>query len=108
MRLLKLRLENIGGYGTAELDTVGNRVLIGENNSGKTALLRVLNWVFNEADRELLGNRRILTEAELALLVPARETRNRARRIVLTIEVADGRSRRKYCRSDGPAELRIQ
>ena len=59
MRLLKLRLENIGGYGTAELDTVGNRVLIGENNSGKTALLRVLNWVFNEADRELLGNRQI-------------------------------------------------
>lgn len=74
MRLLAVRVEDVGGFQTAELDVSGDRLLVGENNSGKTSLLRVLDWVFNTADAALLDGYRQLSDTERKLLVPARPT----------------------------------
>lgn len=108
MKLTAIRLENVGGFQTAELNLSGDRLLVGENNSGKTSMLRVLDWIFNSADPSLLNNHRSLTEVERKLLVPARATRNKARRIFLPIAIPDGRTARKYGAVDRVAELRVQ
>lgn len=108
MKLVTIRMENVGGFQTAELETVGNKLLIGENNSGKTSLLRILDWVLNQADAGLLYGRRPLSKSEQKLLVPARATRNKARRLFLQIEIPDGRTARKYSAENRIAELRIQ
>lgn len=108
MQLLSVRLENIGGFGTSEMATFENRLLIGENNSGKTSLLRIIDWCLNGADGEFLLGRRDLTPLEQRLLIPARETRNKARRMFLRISIPDGRTARKFQAVDGIAEVRIQ
>ncbi|MGP5053127.1 ATP-dependent nuclease, partial [Brachybacterium alimentarium] len=108
MELVAVRLENIGGFRTAEIDTSDNKLLIGENNSGKTSILRILNWVLNQADHELLSGGRELSQDEQTLLVPARATRNKARRIVLSVRIRDGRIARRYNGKDKIAHLRIQ
>ncbi|MFZ4892861.1 ATP-dependent nuclease [Plantibacter sp. Mn2098] len=106
---MSMRLENIGGFTTTEFNLEKDALLIGENNSGKTSLLRTINWVLNTLDERLLAGLRSLTRVEQQLLLPARATRNRARRIFLRIHISDGRSARKYAADqDGIAEVRIQ
>jgi ABC-type transport system involved in cytochrome c biogenesis ATPase subunit len=108
MQLTSIRLENVGGFTTTEFDMSRNRLLIGENNSGKTSLLRTIDWLFNTLDAHLLEGRRDLTTMESNLLLPARDTRNRARRIFVRVAIPDGRSARKFGAIDGFAEIRIQ
>lgn len=108
IKLLSMRMENIGGFRTTEFPLERDALLIGENNSGKTSLLRVLNWVLNHVDRALLLDMRDLSDEESRLLLPARETRNRARRLFLRVAISDGRSARKFDAQDGVAEVRIQ
>lgn len=108
MKLDSVRLENVGGFRTTEFPTKTHRLLVGENNSGKTSILRVLNWIFNELDSDLLYGRRPLSAAEASLLVPARETRNSARRIFLRIPITDRRSWSRLNVTNGFAEVRVQ
>lgn len=109
MRLVSMRLENIGGFTTTEFGLENDALLIGENNSGKTSLLRIIDWVLNSLDDGLLWGRRELTRDEQQLLLPARATRNRARRIFLRVHISDGRSARKFAAdSAGIAEVRVQ
>ncbi|MBF4577884.1 ATP-dependent endonuclease [Frondihabitans sp. VKM Ac-2883] len=109
MRLQSIRLENIGGFTTTDFNLENDALLIGENNSGKTSLLRSINWVLNDLDDQLLIGRRDLTHAEEQLLLPARATRNRARRIFLRVHISDGRSAKKFGADQaGIAEVRIQ
>lgn len=108
MRIKKIRLENIGGFRKTELDFTDSRVVIGSNNSGKTTLLRVIDWVFNDAVGFQAGANRALDDFEASLLVPARGTRNQARRILIDIEDIDGRSHKKFEAKSGIATLRIQ
>ena len=109
MQLQSVRLENIGGFTTTDFNLENDALLIGENNSGKTSLLRSINWVLNDLDEQLLTGRRELTRVEKQLLLPARATRNRARRIFLRVHISDGRSARKFgADKAGRAEVRIQ
>lgn len=109
MRLMSIRLENIGGFRTTEFHLGHDTLLIGENNSGKTSLLRVINWVLEDLDEQLLRGRRELSRDEQQLLLPARATRNRARRIFLRVHISDGRSARKFAADDRQiAEVRVQ
>ncbi|WP_417505418.1 ATP-dependent nuclease [Microbacterium sp.] len=108
MKLLSVRLENIGGFSTTEFSMKNDLLLIGENNSGKTSLLRVVDWVLNQLDQALLEGRRELSIDEAQLLLPARATRNRARRLFLRVHIPDGRTARKYSAEDGVAEVRVQ
>lgn len=109
MKLTSIRLENVGGFTTAELPLRNKNVLVGENNSGKTSLLRVLEWCLQVADERLLRSQRGLADWEAELLTPARPTRNAARRLFLRVRIEDGRVARRFCDSgSGIANLRIQ
>ncbi|WP_211235404.1 ATP-dependent nuclease [Leifsonia aquatica] len=102
-------MENVGGFKTAEFPLDGDVLLIGENNSGKTSVLRILDWLFNSLDSDLLRGRRELNEVEEALLLPARATQNKARRIFLRVRLSDGRSATKFAaKADNVAEVRVQ
>ena len=103
-----MRLENIGGFTVTEFGFKKSALLIGENNAGKTSILRILNWVFNELDGLLLEGHRVLTEDETALLQPARPTRSKARRIFLRVRIDHSRSAARYGAINGLSELRIQ
>ena len=108
LKLISVRLENIGGFRTTEIAVDSDALLVGENNSGKTSILRIIDWCLNGADRSLFDSARSLNELERQLLIPARETRNRARRIFLRVEVPDGRSAKKFLCTNGIAEIRLQ
>lgn len=107
--LVSLTIEHLRGFDRAVLPlTRENLLLVGPNNSGKTSLLRLLNWVLAEADEDLLLGRRLLSEDERALLLPARDTRGGARRLTLAVSVADGRRHRAFEATNGLAFLRLQ
>lgn len=106
--LTSIQVANLRGFRDATLPLRdGLTLLVGPNNSGKTSILRLLDWVLNQATDETLTGEARLTEEELRLLLPARETRNAARRLVLAVRVFDGRRQRRFsCRGD-IAQLRV-
>ena len=107
--LMSITVEHLRGFERATLDLRRqNVVLVGPNNGGKTSLLRILHWVFEGADEDLLLGRRKLTDAERQLLLPARDSRRTARRITLSIRIRDGRRARSFNAADGQASLRLQ
>lgn len=67
----------------------------------------MLDWMMNQADETTMLGDLPLSASELRLLMPARETRNAARRLVLHVAVADGRRHRRLQCIDGIAALRL-
>lgn len=107
--LVGIAVENLRGFRRAEL-TLDRDVtfLVGPNNSGKTSLLRLLDWVINGDILDLVTQGRELTLDEEQLLLPARETRGAARRLTLQIRIGDGRTARSFNARQGVASLRFR
>lgn len=106
--LVEIAISNLRGFTNARLSLrEGLVLLVGPNNSGKTSVLRILDWIINVADEETLTGRRKLSAQEFTLLVPARRTGGTARRITLTIHIPDGRRRRRFKPAGEYARLRI-
>ena len=91
VQLVRVRVQNLRCFADATL-SLDEPVLflVGVNNSGKTSLLRLLELVFRWDLDDEFDARRVSTDL-LERLLPARETRNAARRLTLTVRVADGR-----------------
>lgn len=99
---------NLRGFTDTTLELCGGfTLLVGRNNAGKTSILRLVDWLMNVADEETLKGRRRLTEDKRRLLLPARATRNAARRLTLGIRVEDGRTRRRYPSDGEIVQLRV-
>ncbi len=71
VELLAIEVSNLRGFSEARLALrEGVVLLVGPNNTGKTSILRLLDWVLNRADESvLLGHRQISSE-EYDLLGP--------------------------------------
>ena len=107
--LVGLEIDNLRGFRRAALDLSRDSVLlVGPNNAGKTSIFRLLDWLLNEAREETLRGDVPLTENEKQLLIPARNTRRGARRIVLRIWLRDGRRHARFFAEDGIARLRFR
>lgn len=78
--------------------------LVGPNNAGKTSLLRLMDVLFNW---DLTQEFRSVSDELLAELLPARETRNAARRLTLGVSVNDGRRHGSLSCDNGIATLRL-
>lgn len=108
-QLVGFEVENLRGFRKATLALERDTTfLVGPNNSGKTSLLRLLDWALNKADDELLTGNRGLRVDEEQLLLPARNTRGTARRLVLRVWIPDGRTGRRFAAADHVARLRFQ
>jgi hypothetical protein len=108
LELRFIQIENLRGFRDATLPLGdGLTLLVGANNSGKTSVLRILHWILNEADEATLMGEAELNEDALRLLLPARETRNAARRLTLGIRVLDGRRRSRFHCIGDVAHLRV-
>lgn len=107
-RLRGVSVANLRGFESTSLEIEdGVTLLVGPNNSGKTSILRLLNWFFNEAETNTLSGLVPLTGAESEVLLPARPVGKRARRLTLKIEITDGRSRRRYPANGDYVDLRV-
>lgn len=108
LKLRSVAITNLRGFSDSALEIDDSlTMLVGPNNAGKTSVLRLLDWVLNTASEDALTGRRLLDEGEIRLLVPARETRNAARRLALDVAVLDGRSQRRFQCVNGCAQLRV-
>lgn len=110
--LLSVTLQNLHGFGRTPttLDLTRERtVLVGPNNAGKTAALRIIHWLLNEASEDVLRVKRgrPLDEDERAIVVPARETSKQARRLTLRVRLPVGGGRERFgADADGIVLLR--
>lgn len=108
MHVEKVQVENLRGYSKCTMNLARKKtMLVGRNNSGKTSILRMVSWLLNDAPSDLLQNSQNLTNDVIEFLVPARKTRNRARRLTLWVSVPDARSHSRYRCVNGQAQLRL-
>lgn len=96
LTLREVSLQSVGGFRRSQLDVDGDRLLVGQNNAGKTTLLRILRWLLIDADEQLFTAQRSLTRDEAALLVPSQRLGGKARELVARIVIHDGRVARKF------------
>jgi len=97
IELKSIRLQNVRNFtdATLRLDQA-KTVLVGRNNAGKTGVLRLLDWILNGLDTDELYDLKYAEWDCQDIVTPARETRNKARRITLNICIHDGRQRRGF------------
>jgi hypothetical protein len=108
VELVAVEVSNLRGFNEALLPIRdGLTLLVGPNNSGKTSIFRLLDWILNHASEATVLGNTPLTARELQLLMPARETRNAARRLRLHVRVIDGRRRRRFQCEGEIAHLRV-
>lgn len=108
-QIIGLEVENLRGFRQTSLSLERDMtVLVGPNNSGKTSLLRLLDWAINGDTDDLLNGLRELTPAEEELLLPARDTRGSARRLILLVRIADGRTARRFAAKGRVTRLRFR
>ncbi len=105
LELREIAVQNLRGFSDASLIFNTSVVfLVGPNNSGKTSFFRLMNVLFNwDLEHEFKAVSHELMEE----LMPARQTRNSARRLTLKIKVADRRRHRRWECRDGIATLRL-
>ena len=94
IELVSVRFENIRNFSNATLPLNNDKfVLVGRNNAGKTSALVLLDWLLNDLDTDKLKYSESAKWDCQDVLLPARETKKKARRITLNICVHDGRMR---------------
>lgn len=90
-----IAVENLRGYSYTELALKNLTVLVGENNEGKSSLLKMLEH-FMEMKPELWEGDRALSEEDRDFWTPANDTRHKARRFIAYLKFADGRMARRF------------
>ncbi|AQQ09996.1 putative ATPase [Sedimentisphaera cyanobacteriorum] len=108
IEILGCKVQNLRNYTNTTLYFHKFTLLVGENNEGKSSVLKMLEHLFNNTDKELLLSKRQLNVEEKAFWKPANESHHKARRFSLIIKVYDKRKFKKYgCNKDGKAKIRL-
>jgi len=102
------RVENLRNYSDTKIEFNDFTVLVGENNEGKSSILKMIASLFNELDKALLSGERRLSMDEESLWMPANNSHHRARRLTLHVKINNKRIARKYSAdSEGVVFLRL-
>ena len=87
--------ENLRGYGHTQLVLKNLTVLVGENNEGKSSLLKMLER-FMQIQSSFWEGDRALSEEDFGFWYPANDAQHKARRFTVNIKFSDGRSARRF------------
>jgi predicted ATP-dependent endonuclease of OLD family len=90
------KVENLRSYLETSCEFRAFTVLVGENNEGKSSILKMIDKFINKTDETFLSGQRRLTKDEQAFWMPANETRHKARRLTLNLNIPDGRIARSF------------
>ncbi len=85
MKLVGLKLAYIKSFKTLDWNIARTKVIIGQNDHGKSSILKILNFVLNEITDYHL-DQGFLEPALAEKLIPAFSTSARARRITLIVQ----------------------
>lgn len=107
LALHSLSVENLRGYSATSLGVKPLTILVGENNQGKSSLLKMLEWTFQKPDA-FWNSERLLTEEDLEFWSPANDAKHKARRFSLGVRFTDGRIARRFsCAKGDVLSLRL-
>jgi predicted ATP-dependent endonuclease of OLD family len=108
VELVSIRVENLRGYRDATLELKDLVLLVGENNQGKSSVLKMLDLIVNGFSVDFWRGSRRLSESDLLFWMPANKTVKRARRFTFVIKFCDGRAARRFnCKRDEEIQLRF-
>jgi len=95
IRINAIAAENLRGYHYTRLKLDALTVLVGENNEGKSSILKMLER-FLQIDDKFWAGDRSLDKTGYDFWYPANEARHKARRLTLEILFTDGRVARRF------------
>ncbi len=87
--------ENLRGYGETQLALRNLTVLVGENNEGKSSLLKMLERFLLITQEFWIGDK-VLSEEDFEFWYPANDARHKARRFSIGVKFSDGRIARRF------------
>ena len=90
-----IEAENLRGYEHTILPLKELTILVGENNEGKSSLLKMFDR-FMKIEPDFWAGERILGDVDFEFWYPANDARHQARRLTVNIIIRDGRVARKF------------
>lgn len=107
LKIDSISVDNLRGYSSTSLRIRPMTILVGENNQGKSSLLKMLEWMFNKSGEFWESDRR-LSDSDLEFWSPANDVKHKARRFALNIRFVDGRVARRFsCKKGHTLALRL-
>jgi predicted ATP-dependent endonuclease of OLD family len=95
LTVASISVENLRGYTYSKLHFDQLTVLVGENNEGKSSLLKMFEKLMLMPDRFWDADK-ALTDEDFEFWYPANEAKHRARRFTITVRFLDGRLARAF------------
>lgn len=87
--------ENLRGYGYTHLILRNLTILVGENNEGKSSLLKMLDRLM-QIKPSFWDDNRALSEEDFEFWYPANDAKHKARRFTANVKFSDGRTARHF------------
>jgi len=94
-RISSIEVENLRGYEYSRFEFSPLKILVGENNEGKSSLLKMFEKLLN-IEKEFWAGKKLLSDVDYVFWHPANDSRHQARRLTINLVVSDGRFGRKY------------
>ena len=94
-RILSIEAENLRGYQYTKLSLKKLSILVGENNEGKSSLLKMFDYLLRSPIQFWDGDR-VLSLEDYNFWYPANSQNHKARRFTINIEMLDGNFARRY------------
>lgn len=93
--LYSIKAENLRGYQTTELIINKLSILVGENNEGKSSILKMLEKFLAIPDIFWTGDA-VVSEEDYEFWYPANNAKHQARRFTVVVKIEDGRTSRQF------------
>ncbi len=90
-----ISVDNLRGYNRTTLSFNKLTILVGENNEGKSSLLKMLERAM-QIPSEFWNGERILNEEDYEFWYPANNAMHKARRLTIAVQFLDGRVARRF------------
>jgi predicted ATP-dependent endonuclease of OLD family len=90
-----IEVENLRGYEYTRLQLRRLTILVGENNEGKSSLLKMLDRLM-QIPASFWDGHLVLTEEDIDFWYPANDTKHQARRFTINVTFTDGRTARRF------------